>query len=94
MLFSLDPDHVRAKNNQIYYKSLIENQTLAEQHREGDSDLSDNSSSTVDNLKQSSVQNSESSNKNYQVKNQRPSDNSELDKAYEKLCRQKHAQVT
>ncbi len=94
MLFCLDPDHVRAKDNQIYYESLIKNQTLTEEHREGDLDLSDNCSSTVDNLEQSSVQNNGSSNKNYQVKNQRPGGQAGVYEVYEKLCRQKDAQVT
>ncbi len=94
MSFLLDLDHVQAKKNKIHYESLIKSRTLAKKHRKRDLNLSDNSDSIINNLKQTSILNGSSKNKNSQVKNQRRDDNLAAREEYEKLCRQKHTQVT
>ncbi len=76
----LDPDRIGAKNNKIHYEYLIQ-QTDA-------LDLSNKN-----NLKRSSIHNGLSENINFVVKNPRPGNNLEAREIFEKLCRQKHAQV-
>ncbi len=88
MLFFLDPDHIRAKNNKIHYEYLIQNQTVAHEQQTGASDLSNKK-----NLKRSSIHNGLSENINFVVKNPRSGNNLEALERFEKLCRQKHTQV-
>jgi hypothetical protein len=76
----LDPDHIGAKNNKIHYEYLIQ-QTDA-------LDLSN-----TNNLKRSSIHHGLSENINFVVKNPRQGNNLEALEIFEKLCRQKHAQV-
>jgi hypothetical protein len=80
----LDPNHVRANNNKIYYETVIKNQTLAKKQK-GDSGISDSESlkmiSTID------------KDKKYQIINQRPDDYLEEREIYEELCRQNGTQV-
>ncbi len=84
----LDPDHIGAKNNKIRYEYLIQHQTLAHEQQADALDLSNKN-----NLKRSSIHNGLSENINFVVKNPRPGDNLEAREIFEKLCRQKHAQV-
>jgi hypothetical protein len=88
-LFVLDPDHIRAKNNKIYYENIITNQTLNNQQREENSDGSDETSA---NLNRSSFR-QQNGTKNYQVNNKRPNDYWEEFQIYERLCRQEDTQV-
>ncbi|CAF4031981.1 unnamed protein product [Rotaria sp. Silwood2] len=93
-ILAIDPDHVKAKNNKIYYESLIQNQSLVHDSQTDDLVLSNMSDSTVNNVERSLIQNDSNESMNFQVKNQRPGNNLESLETYEKLCRQKHAELS
>ncbi|CAM4974843.1 unnamed protein product [Rotaria socialis] len=96
-ILSIDPGHVEAKKNKIYYESLINNRTLmAEEQEKVDFKTTDDTDSIGNSLKQSSIQYVSMNNKNFQVKNQRPGTNLELKsrQAFEEICRQQHAQLS
>ncbi len=76
------PEHFRAKNNKIYYETVIKNQTLNKQQHKGDIDS--------ENLKRISTAEKE---KNYKINNNRTDEYLEEQEIYEKLCRQNGTKV-
>ncbi|CAF2071586.1 unnamed protein product, partial [Rotaria magnacalcarata] len=78
-ILSIDPGHVEAKKNKIYYESIINNRTLmAEEQEKVDFNTTDDTDSIGNSLKQSSIQYVSMNNKKFQVKNQRPGTDLEL----------------
>ncbi|CAF0724352.1 unnamed protein product [Didymodactylos carnosus] len=83
-MLNIVPDHLRAKNNKIYYEAIIKNRTLTKQQRKGDLGHDDNDLGA----KITHIEIKRSTNDNFEVKNIRPSDYLEEREIYERLCRQ------
>ena len=77
------PNHMRARNNKIYYEKIIRNRTLTEeqqQQRHSDSKFRETIDRTSVPMRRKE--------KTYRISNERPDDLFEEREIYEQLCRQ------
>ncbi|CAF1269041.1 unnamed protein product [Rotaria magnacalcarata] len=79
-MLAIDPNHVPAKANKVYYESLINGQTLSKDQKK-------------DSLA-SSEKIGSSSKKNFRVRKQRQNNYLELSEVYKALCRQNRAKLS